>query len=446
MPSKIIKISNLKLSSGRKIFWTKNILFTFTFLLMLSSLNSFSQEQRFPKPEFETGYTQPDTTTPEPRSLNLEFFDIFILIAVISLAAFFIFKLRSRKGILLLSIFTLIYFGFYRNGCVCSVGSIQNITLSFFDPNYSVSLPVLAFFIIPLISTLFLGRLFCSSACPLGVIQDLVIIKPIEISRWLQKTLGLFPYVYLGLAVLYAATGTDFIICRFDPFVGIFRLGAEFHLIILGVVFLLMSMFVGRPYCRFVCPYGVLLNWVSRFSWKHLSITPAKCIQCKLCSSSCPFDAIDFPTNEKLNLGSESNRRKFTIYALLIPVSMLVFGFVFSKAHVFLSKANTDVYLAELLISQPDLISESDNLDIETFRSSGKTIDQLVEEAKIIQHKFYIGSWILGIYLGLVIGIMLMNQFRFKQREDYEANKADCLSCGRCMDYCPVPKDNLQQN
>ena len=411
------------------------------FLLLLTiSINSVAQEQRFPKPEFETGYEQPDTTTPEPRSLSLEFVDVFILIAIMSLAAWFVFRTRSRRGILWLSLFSLAYFGFYRQGCICSVGSIQNIALSFTDPNYSVSLPTLAFFILPLLFTLLFGRLFCGSACPLGLIQDLVIVKPIEIPRWLQQSLGLFPYIYLGLAVLYAATGTDFIICRFDPFVGIFRLSGEFHLIVLGIAFLLMSLFVGRPYCRFVCPYGVLLNWVSRFSWKHLSITPSKCIQCKLCTNSCPFDAIDYPSEDKSKLATKTNQGKLSIFLLLIPIWMLVFGFATSNIHTFLSKANSTVYLAELLISQPELISESDNLDIETFRSSGKTIDELAAEAKDIQHQFYIGSWLLGLFLGLVIGVKLAKQFRFKKQVDYEANKADCLSCGRCMDYCPVPQ------
>ena len=30
------------------------------------------QMQRFPKPEFESGYEQPDTVTPEPRSTAME--------------------------------------------------------------------------------------------------------------------------------------------------------------------------------------------------------------------------------------------------------------------------------------------------------------------------------------------------------------------------------------
>ncbi|MBN1984721.1 MAG: 4Fe-4S binding protein, partial [Prolixibacteraceae bacterium] len=275
----------------------KYIFYTFAFLWL--TFTADAQQQRFPKPEFDSGYTQPTTITPEPRALQLEYFDVLVLLAVLSLASWLAIKKRSRQGILYLSVFTLLYFGFYRNGCICSIGAIQNVTLSFFDPAYAISITALLFFVLPLVFTLFFGRTFCAGACPLGAIQDLVIIKPLSLPKWLNKTLGLIPYIYLALAVLFAATGTDFIICRYDPFIGIFRMDAKFLMIVLGVAFLLLGMFVGRPYCRFLCPYGVLLSWMSRFSKRHLTITPSECIQCKLCAKSCPFDAIDYPTNEK---------------------------------------------------------------------------------------------------------------------------------------------------
>lgn len=210
-------------------------------------LNAGAQVQRFPKPEFQSGYEVPKTLEPAPRAPFMEDVDLFVLVAVMSLTTWFIFKKRSRKAILWLSVFSLAYFGFYRNGCICSIGAIQNLSLSLFGNDYSISYTVLAFFTLPLLFALAVGRVFCASACPLGAIQDLVIVKPIKMAPWLQKTLSLFPFVYLGLAVLYAATGTDFIICRYDPFVGIFRLGGEFHMILLGICFLLIGMFVARP-------------------------------------------------------------------------------------------------------------------------------------------------------------------------------------------------------
>jgi len=410
----------------------------FFFLLLLFSLSVSSQVQRFPKPEFETGYTQPSPTTPQPRADFMSYIDVTVLLLVMSLAAWFLIKKRSRKGILWLSIFSLAYFGFYREGCVCSVGSVQNIALTLFNPAYAISIPIILFFVLPLLFSLFFGRVFCVSACPLGMIQDLVIIKPISIPIWLRKSLGFLPYIYLGLAVLLAATSSEFIICRYDPFVGIFRRNAEFSMIILGIAFLLMGLFVARPYCRFLCPYGVLLGWTSRFSKYHMSITPASCIQCKLCSDSCPFDAIDKPSEILKPEQKTENKKRFTIYALLIPVWILIGGFAMSQAHGFLSKAHPDVYMAELLIKHPELKNDKSNLDIQTFLSSERTMEQLVNGAKLIQRKYYTGSWILGGFLGLVIGIMLMNQFVTRRREDYEPNKTGCYSCGRCMKYCPV--------
>lgn len=410
------------------------------FLLLLLSFSSFSQEQRFPKPEFESGYVQPTPETPEPRALALEYFDVIVLLLVLSLATYFALKKRSRQGMLWLSVFTLAYFGFYRNGCVCSVGSLQNVTLSFADPNYAISVTVLLFFSLPLLFALFFGRVFCAGACPLGAIQDLIVVKPISLPKWLNRTLGLIPYLYLSLAILFAATGTDFIICRYDPFVGIFRMDAKFLMVVLGIAFLLMGMFVARPYCRFFCPYSVLLNWMSRFSRRHLTITPSACIQCKLCANSCPFDAIDFPTNEKEVLKSGLGPKRFLIYAVLIPVWIAVGVFVGNKSHTFLSKANPTVYLAELLISNPEIRNDIDNIDVQTFMASGKSMETLVSEAGVIRHKFYIGSMIAGGFLGLVIGMTMLNTVVFRQRQDYQPHKGNCFSCARCIDYCPVEK------
>jgi len=427
-------------ANWRKVKWGFEIRRSFlilSFLIFNFSLAS-GQQQRFPKPEFSTGYEQPSTIVPEPRALALEYFDVAVLLVVLSLISWLLLKKRSRQGVLWISLFTLAYFGFYREGCICSIGAIQNVTLSFADPNYAISVTTLLFFVVPLAFTLFVGRTFCAGACPLGAIQDVVIIKPISLPKWLNKTLGLIPYLYLSLAVLFAATGTDFIICRYDPFVGIFRMDAKFHMVVLGIAFLLMGMFVARPYCRFLCPYSVLLSWMSRFSKWHMTITPSKCIQCKLCANSCPFDAIDFPTNEKEVIKSGLGPKRFLTYALIIPLWVALGVFVGAKSHTFLSKANPNVYLAELLISNPEIKNDKDNIDVQTFLSSGKTLEILVKEAEVIREKFYIGSMMAGGFMGLVIGMTLLNTVVFRKRQDYEPHRGNCLSCARCMNYCPV--------
>lgn len=407
--------------------------------MALQSFGAAEAKQRFPKPEFANGYTQPETLAPSPRQLFMEYFDVFMLLVVLSVTTWFVLKKRSRRGVFWTSVFSLLYFGFYREGCICSIGSIQNVVLALVDPTYVIPVTALLFFLLPLIFALFFGRTFCAGACPLGAIQDIIVLKPIELPKWIQKVLGLIPYLYLGLAILYVATKSEFIICRYDPFVGFFRFDAPFDILILGILFLAVGVFAARPYCRFFCPYGVLLGWMSRFSSRHMSITPAACIQCKLCSNSCPFGAIDEPVAETGKRRSNVNR--LMTYFILLPLWIGIGGLAGSMVHIPLSKFNKTVYLAEQIIEHPEVKNDPKNIDVRTFLSSGKTTEQLIQEARDIQKQFYWGGWILGGFMGLVVGSSLINLSKFRKREDWEPNKTNCLSCARCMDYCPVKKE-----
>jgi NosR/NirI family transcriptional regulator, nitrous oxide reductase regulator len=409
-------------------------------ILIYSTVQAYAEaKQRFPKPEFDTGYQQPQPTAPSARFLLLEYLDVFVLLAVLIVVTWFVLKKRSRKGVFWTSVFSLLYFGFYREGCVCSVGSVQNVVLGLVDPGYAIPLTALLFFLLPLIFSLFFGRTFCAGACPLGAIQDIVALRPIELPKWIQKVLGLIPYLYLGLAVLFVATKSEFIICRYDPFVGFFRFEAPFDMLLLGIIFLIIGVFVARPYCRFFCPYGVLLGWMSKFSSRHMTITPAACIQCKLCSNSCPFGAIDEPVVETGK--RRSNVKRLMTYFVILPLWIAVGGFAGSMMHVPLSGFNKTVYLAELLVEHPEVKNDPKNIDVRTFLASGESTEQLIAKADDIRHKFYIGSWLLGGFMGLIIGTSLINLSTFRKREDWEPNKTNCLSCARCMDYCPVKKE-----
>lgn len=410
----------------------------YTVLILIVSLqlyNSFAV-QRFPKPEFESGYIQPPTSTPDPRSEALAILDVVVLIATLSVVTWMVLKKRNRNGVFWISIFSIAYFGFFREGCICAVGSVQNVTYALFNPAYSIPITVIAFFAIPIIFTVFFGRTFCAGVCPLGAIQDIFVLRPVTLKSWLLKVLGLIPFIYLGLSILYAATSTDFIICRYDPFVGFFRLNASFTMFMLGGIFLLLGVFIARPYCRFLCPYGVILNLVSRVSKKHLTITPAKCIQCKLCENSCPFGAIDKPVQIKEKEESHKAVRRIMLLTVIIPLLVLIGGYVGSRFHENLARVNHNVQLAQVLLN-PDK-TQPESFEITAFKSSGKSTEEFFKETASIVNKFYIGGWILGGFLGLVFGLTLTRLSIFKYQEDYTPNKGTCLSCARCVDFCPV--------
>jgi polyferredoxin len=231
--------------------------------------------------------------------------DVAALAGGLGLAAWLILVRRSRKGVTLLSAGTLAYFGFYRQGCICPIGSIQNVSLSLVDPQYAVSGGVIAFFFLPLLAAFLVGRVFCGGVCPLGAIQDLVLLRPVRVPRRLDAALGVVPYLYLGAAVYFAAFGyavrtaggqlatvRRFVICEWDPFVGFFRLAGPSSMLAIGAGVLLLGVFVGRPYCRWLCPYGALLAIPSRVAWRNVSITPDAELDCGLCAEACPFGAI----------------------------------------------------------------------------------------------------------------------------------------------------------
>ena len=250
-----------------------------------------------PQPEtIGGGYATPAVQRPRPRSYWLEITDVVVLAGAMALAIWLVVRRRSRPLALALSIGSLGYFGFYRQGCICPIGSIQNVAVALTDPGYSIPIVVTAVFFLPLAVAVFFGRAFCGGVCPLGAIQELVVLKPVQVPRRLDNALGYLKYVYLGVAILLAvqpAISRDFVICRFDPFVGFFRRDGFFHMMAIGSGFLVLGMFVGRPYCRYLCPYGGLLTWCSRLATRGVTITPGRELDCGLCAQSCPYGAIE---------------------------------------------------------------------------------------------------------------------------------------------------------
>ena len=424
---------------GMRIPFRRAAAFVRSILVLLSAAASVRAEFRFPMPEFSSGYEHPPVYVPGPSNAMVGW-DIVVLLACLALAAFLVLKRRRRREIFLLTLFCVIYFGFWRNGCVCSVGSVQNILAGIFDPAYGVPFTVLVFFAAPLVFALFFGRVFCAAVCPLGAIQEAVAVRPVQVPPAVEKVLSVFPYIYLGLATLSVAMGSGFIICQYDPFVGFFRLGGGFSMLLFGAILLVVGIFVARPYCRFLCPYGVLLNWCSRLSRRHAVITPSECIRCDLCADTCPYNAILEPTAPEPGTDRALGTRRLGRLLLLLPLIVAAgvgFGSLLKEP---LSHMHPTVRLAERVAGEELGRYQEMSIDSEAFRGSDKPVQQLYDEALAIKAGFGTGGRWLGGFIGLVIGCKLIAVSIYRSRTGYEPDRGTCFSCGRCFKYCPVEK------
>jgi polyferredoxin len=393
--------------------------------------------QRFPKPDFESGYTYLPQEYAMPAGVLMEALDVAMLFAMLCVATWAVLRRRSRKWIIGISAVSLLYFGLYRKGCVCSVGSLQNVALALADSSYSIPWPALAIFFLPLAFALLFGRVFCSGVCPFGALQDLIHVKNYPLSRAVSRMLGVIPWLYLSLAVLFAVTRSSFLVCRFDPFVGFFRFGGETGLILFGTGLLVIAVFTGRPYCRFLCPYGALLKIFSRLSYSHAEITTQPCINCDLCVSSCPSDAILPPyTNEVKETRTQGVRRILT-YALFLPLMIAVGAVAGNAVSDTLSRSNKAVKQAAIIKQHEVAPSGTESFEAQAFYSQGGVLDDLLAQAETVRGRFRIGSRIAGGFMGLVIGIVLLSLSLKRSRPRYTIDKGACVSCGRCFTYCP---------
>lgn len=144
-----------------------------------------------------------------------------------------------------------------------------------------------------LLLTLILGRIYCSTLCPLGLYQELLMF----IFRRKNKAQKNHPYKYLLAALVFGALigGSIYLVRLIDPYTlfGSAASGAYLG----GSVLLLLAILVwfkGRFFCTNICPVGALLGLISKLSLNKIYIEEDKCVSCGSCAAQCPSGCIDF--------------------------------------------------------------------------------------------------------------------------------------------------------
>jgi len=390
---------------------------------------------RFPQPQFETGHAVPQAVHPAFVELVPAWADALILALALAVAVWLVRRVRSRRWILAFSLASLAWFGFVRHGCICPVGSIQNVAAAAWAGG---GLPwhVAALFALPLLTALLFGRVFCGSVCPLGALQDLFIVKPQRMPRALDAVLRLVPLAVLSLGVVCAVNGAGYLICRTDPFVGFFRRSAPLPMLLAGMAVLLLGLVIARPYCRYFCPYGMLLELCARLAWKKVDVTAEECVNCRLCAGTCPVDAITVPRAALRNVARAGQFRRFIAMLALAPVLIAGGAGAGWLSGAFIARAHPDVALVERLAkatpADEDLYPE-----IEAFKRMGQSREWAEARAADTVGRFRRGCAWAGVFMGVVIALRILVLTRLQRRPLHEADRVRCVACGRCFAACP---------
>ena len=192
----------------------------------------------------------------------------------------------------------------------CPIGAMQSV----FDGRRRK----FAFYVVGFLAAigLFVGRFICGWLCLFGLIEELLYMIPvpkIRVPAKIDKILRYFKYPVLiilvfALPFLYrtdVGTGDPFF-CKYVCPVGTLEGGIPLILTneslrsSLGVLFgwkaallalcILSSMFIYRPFCKYVCPLGAFYSLFQKISLLRMHCDKDACINCGKCAGICPMN------------------------------------------------------------------------------------------------------------------------------------------------------------
>lgn len=216
------------------------------------------------------------------------------ILAFTVLSGFLVRNAKTRKLRIFFLLASIVILGFYRGGCPCPIMGFQNLILAIKGVEVGWHSVVWFLALIPI--TYFFGKVWCGWICHLGALQEFLFMGKFEILKS-PKAQDILRYVRISVVVILVVqiliTNTN-IFVHYDPFKIAFNLFSTSTLgyILLGIM-LVSSLFINRPFCRTVCPIGLILGWVSLIPGASvIGVKKGACAGCKSCASACNIHAI----------------------------------------------------------------------------------------------------------------------------------------------------------
>ena len=207
-----------------------------------------------------------------PQNEIMEFFSIKNILAILVILIAVIVPIFAKNKVYryIQLITNIIILGVWC-GTFLSLSMIINFISNGFN-SIEMLIPLL-FIIIAFILPLFNKKQhYCSWVCPYGASQEIIhSISPfkIKISNKCYKLLKAFQKILWTIIILILCLGIYSEIMDYEA-ISIFIINqVDVPILIIGSLFLLLSLFVKRPYCKFVCPTGYTLKLAEKSNFKR---------------------------------------------------------------------------------------------------------------------------------------------------------------------------------
>lgn len=199
---------------------------------------------------------------------------------------------RNFRGIFLVASVAIL--GFYKGACPCPISSMQNLVLA--GLGVDVAWQSLIWFLALIPITYLFGRVYCGWICHLGAIQEFIYL-PAKIkmfqSEKAQRIMRAIRIVFLIALVIQLFVTKTNLFKHYDPFKVAFNLiGTNTLSWVLLALLLVSSVFIYRPFCKTVCPIGLILGWVNKIPGASVIGSNGNCTGCKTCDNTCKIRAI----------------------------------------------------------------------------------------------------------------------------------------------------------
>ena len=195
------------------------------------------------------------------------------------------------------------------------------------------SITAIGFFVVILLTLLF-GRVYCSTICPLGILQDIISFVKNKFKKSYSYFTNPFTktrYFFFAISVVSLGSGTVIGLNLLDPYSNFGRIvnnifrpititinnlvvllleAMDFYIlnpfelksinvfssvfsVVIFVLIFWLSVRHGRLYCNTICPVGTFLGLISKISFFKIGIIESNCIKCGDCEIVCKSNCID---------------------------------------------------------------------------------------------------------------------------------------------------------